>query len=87
MDSYCSHLCVPRGTQLKGHPIDTTKHLQYTTGKVEWTNSDSLTTPGQVIREGKDVSDVIHSAWETAQYQQEHCLMPSYILIAQHQVL
>lgn len=65
-------------------------HLQYATGKAEWTSSGSLATPGQVIREGKDVSDVIHSAWETAQYQQEYCLMPSYILMvrtAQHWVL
>lgn len=64
-------------------------HLQHATGKAERTNSGSLTTHGQVIREGKGVSDVIHSAWETAQYQQEHCLMPCYFLMvgtAQHQV-
>lgn len=41
-------------------------------------------------REGKDVNDVIHSVWETVQYQQEHFLMPPYIIslgTAQYQVL
>lgn len=41
-------------------------HLQYATGRAEWSSSGSLATPGQVIREGKDVSDVTHSVRDSS---------------------